>query len=175
MFGCFCLGESGLGDGPADGGSDGYRCWVDLFHGWDGTHHPRFSATVTRPTSGVFWYKRGYSRLMGEYEEPQLAAAIGAEIAYWRRRRGLSRPELGAMVGKSLNTIGRWERGNTMPDVSETWKVAKALGVDLSTLIARAQDAAQQDSVVLGELFGTGDIGPDVPDGDDGAANAGAG
>ena len=112
---------------------------------------------------------------MGEYEEPQLAAAIGAEIAYWRRRRGLSRAELGALVGKSHNTIGRWERGDTMPDVSETWKVAKALDVKLSTLIARAQDAAEQDGTALDELFGDGPDEPVVPDVDDGAPNADTG
>lgn len=69
------------------------------------------------------------------------AVAIGAEIAYWRRRSGLNRGQLAALVGKSSNTIGRYERGDTVPDVTETYELATALGVPVSQLIERAEQS----------------------------------
>lgn len=81
--------------------------------------------------------------MMTPMAEVELAKAVGDELAYWRRRRGMSRAELAEKVDRSPNTIGRWERGNTMPDVSETWKVADALGVSVGTLMTRAEEAIQ--------------------------------
>jgi transcriptional regulator with XRE-family HTH domain len=78
-------------------------------------------------------------------DEGALATAMGQEIAYWRRRREMSRDELAALLGRSRNTVGRYERGETMPDVSETWAIADALGVTLSHLISRVEDALRAD------------------------------
>jgi transcriptional regulator with XRE-family HTH domain len=76
-------------------------------------------------------------------DQPDITSALGDEIVYWRRRRGLSRDELGAMVGASPNTVGRWERGDTTPDVPQTWAIARALRVDLVTFIERVETAAR--------------------------------
>lgn len=79
-------------------------------------------------------------------EQEDIANALGDEIAYWRRRRGLTRDELGAIVGTSGNTVGRWERGDTTPDVPQTWATANALRIDLTTLIERAETSARLGS-----------------------------
>lgn len=76
----------------------------------------------------------------------QMAVAIGAEIAYWRRRRGLTRKELGELVDRSDNTIGRYERADTVPDVADTWAIARALKVPLSMLLDRAAQSVEEDT-----------------------------
>lgn len=86
---------------------------------------------------------------MVETRDRALAEAIGAEISYWRRRRGLKQTDLADMVGMGKNTIGRYERGETMPDVPESWRIAEALGVPLSLLIGRAEGSLGVGSDVV--------------------------
>lgn len=82
-----------------------------------------------------------------------IAAAIGAELAYWRRRRGMTRAQLGELVHRSGNTIGRYERGNTMPDVAETMRLADALDVSAAVLVERAEQALRSDLDLRRETF----------------------
>lgn len=88
-------------------------------------------------------------------EDRDLAAAIGGEIAYWRKRHGMDRPELGKAIGKSKNTIGRYERGNTMPTISETWKICDALDVSVSEFVSRVDAVVRRrGTVVEKDVFG---------------------
>ncbi|WP_395659136.1 helix-turn-helix domain-containing protein [Nocardioides sp.] len=65
-------------------------------------------------------------------------AALGAEIAYWRKRRAMTRSELATAACFSASTMGRIEREGPK-DVADTWRLAQALGVPLSTLVERAE------------------------------------
>lgn len=67
---------------------------------------------------------------------------LGSEIKVWRKRRGLTRPDLAARVGLSDSTMGRIERGDTLPGLEDTRKIAGELGLKLSELVARAESAA---------------------------------
>lgn len=78
------------------------------------------------------------------------AEALGAEIAYWRKRRGMSRPELAELAGISATTVGRIEREGPK-DVSDTWRLAKVLNVPLQTMVERAEQAAQMSLLDFGE------------------------
>lgn len=76
---------------------------------------------------------------MLESEMAELAKAIGDEIAYWRRRRNLSREQFAKVLGMSGNTIGRYERGDTMPDVTQTWTIAEGLGLTPTFFVSRVE------------------------------------
>lgn len=104
--------------------------------------------------------------MMTPMAEVELAKAVGDELAYWRRRRGMSRAELAKKVDRSANTIGRWERGDTMPDVSETWRVADALGVSVGTLMTRAEQALEAGGGYTKEPMAPDEIDPKDDDDD---------
>lgn len=70
--------------------------------------------------------------------------ALGAEIRYWRERRGLSRKQLADRVAISATTIGRIEREGPI-DLPATWRIADALDVTMAVLVERAEQAAQLD------------------------------
>ncbi len=69
----------------------------------------------------------------------EFARTLGDEIEYWRKRRGLSRDQLGALLDVSGNTVGRWERADTSPDLPMTWRLAGALEIEFATLIQRIE------------------------------------
>lgn len=54
---------------------------------------------------------------------------------------------------RSGNTIGRYERGNTMPDVAETMRLADALDVSAAVLVERAEQALRSDLDPRRETF----------------------
>lgn len=61
----------------------------------------------------------------------RLAFAIDAAMA----AHGLEDADLAARVGKSETTIGRWRRGDTVPNALEIMPLADALGVKPELLL----------------------------------------
>jgi transcriptional regulator with XRE-family HTH domain len=82
---------------------------------------------------------------MTEQQARDFLAALGAEIAAWRRQKRLTRAELGRMVDVSETTVGRIERGGSGAAVatSDVWRIAAALGLSFSDLVRRAEDMAE--------------------------------
>jgi transcriptional regulator with XRE-family HTH domain len=58
--------------------------------------------------------------------------SIGNKIAEARKKNGLSQAELAQQVSISPQAVGKWERGESMPDISTLNKIAIILGVDLN-------------------------------------------
>lgn len=85
---------------------------------------------------------------MTEQEARDFLTALGDEIELWRKRRKLSRAELGDMVGLSETTIGRIERGSadTALPTSDAWRIASHLGISFSDLIRRAEEMTTIDA-----------------------------
>lgn len=52
-----------------------------------------------------------------------------------RTRRGMTQGELGAAINYSNKAVSKWESGNGMPSVEMVVQIAKALHVDLNTLL----------------------------------------
>jgi transcriptional regulator with XRE-family HTH domain len=96
---------------------------------------------------------------MTEQQARDFLAALGAEIATWRRRKKLTRAQLGRLVDVSETTIGRIERGGSDAAVatSDVWRIAAALGLSFSDLVRRAEDMAElsEDSSTLGAVAST--------------------
>ncbi|MBL7808555.1 MAG: pentapeptide repeat-containing protein [Saprospiraceae bacterium] len=60
------------------------------------------------------------------------AKTIGQKIAEARKKRNLSQADLARQVSISPQAVGKWERGESMPDISTLHHLAEILGVDLN-------------------------------------------
>jgi transcriptional regulator with XRE-family HTH domain len=60
---------------------------------------------------------------------------IGHKVAELRKEKGISRDELGKLVGTSGAVIGRYERDEITPSVEIASKMAEALEVSLDYLV----------------------------------------
>lgn len=58
--------------------------------------------------------------------------SIGNKIAEARKKNDLSQAELAQQVSISPQAVGKWERGESMPDISTLNRLAEILGVDLN-------------------------------------------
>lgn len=70
--------------------------------------------------------------------------ALGQEIAYWRKRRGVTQAQLGELVGLSESTVKRAERKGPAGQ-GDTFRIAEALDVDIILMIRRAKEASLAD------------------------------
>jgi uncharacterized protein YjbI with pentapeptide repeats len=60
------------------------------------------------------------------------AKSIGDKIAAARKNINLSQAELGQQVSISPQAVGKWERGEAMPDIMTLNRLAEIFGVDLN-------------------------------------------
>lgn len=58
--------------------------------------------------------------------------SIGNKIADARKKKNLSQADLAQQVSISPQAVGKWERGESMPDISTLNRLAEILGVDLN-------------------------------------------
>lgn len=58
--------------------------------------------------------------------------SIGSKIAAARRRINISQAELAMQIPISPQAVGKWERGESMPDLLTLNRLAELLGVDLN-------------------------------------------
>lgn len=58
--------------------------------------------------------------------------SIGNKIATARKKVNLSQAELAQQVSISSQAVGKWERGESMPDISTLNRLAEIFGVDLN-------------------------------------------
>ncbi|HJV78936.1 MAG TPA: helix-turn-helix transcriptional regulator, partial [Paludibacter sp.] len=58
--------------------------------------------------------------------------SIGNKIAAARKKINLSQADLAQQVSISPQAVGKWERGESMPDISTLNRLAAILGVDLN-------------------------------------------
>jgi len=58
--------------------------------------------------------------------------SIGNKITSARKKASLSQAELAQQVSISSQAVGKWERGESMPDIATLNRLAEILGVDLN-------------------------------------------
>jgi len=58
--------------------------------------------------------------------------SIGNKIAEARKKNNLSQAEVALQVSISAQAVGKWERGESMPDIITLNRLAEVLGVDLN-------------------------------------------
>jgi transcriptional regulator with XRE-family HTH domain len=64
---------------------------------------------------------------------------LGDKIVELRKKKSISREELGKLVGTSGAVIGRYERQEITPSVEMANKIAAALGVSLDYLVGNVE------------------------------------
>lgn len=66
---------------------------------------------------------------------------IGDKIAKARKKAGLSQAQLAEQLFISPQAVGKWERGESVPDIITIGKLAKILGINLNYFSETAQSA----------------------------------
>lgn len=71
---------------------------------------------------------------------------IGNKIAEARKRAGLSQAQLAGHLFISPQAVGKWERGESLPDIITIVRLAEILGVDLNYFSGLEDSAAREIS-----------------------------
>ena len=61
---------------------------------------------------------------------------LGANLRYWRQKRGLTQEQLAQAVGIIQNTIARYESGVNEPLLSKAVQLADALSISVDALVS---------------------------------------
>lgn len=62
--------------------------------------------------------------------------ALAQKIAYYREKRGFSQRELAEKIGVSQSAVAHYEVGSNKPRIETLFRIAQALGVEISDLFA---------------------------------------
>lgn len=60
---------------------------------------------------------------------------VGEQIAVLRKAKGLTQSELGERIGIAFQAVSKWERGETLPDVTLLPDLAKILGTTVDFIL----------------------------------------
>lgn len=71
---------------------------------------------------------------------------IGNKIAAARKNVNLSQAQLAQQVSISSQAVGKWERGESMPDITTLNRIAEILGVDLNYFSESFQSNVAEES-----------------------------
>lgn len=71
--------------------------------------------------------------------------SIGNKIATARKKTNLSQAQLAQHVSISSQAVGKWERGESMPDITTLNRLAEIFGVDLNYF----SDSFQSDEITI--------------------------
>jgi transcriptional regulator with XRE-family HTH domain len=74
--------------------------------------------------------------------DDEVAPAVGANLRRLRSKRGLSLERLARRSGVSRAMLSQIELGQSAPTITTLWKIARALDVTFSALIAHRDDTA---------------------------------
>ncbi|MDR6786655.1 uncharacterized protein YjbI with pentapeptide repeats [Pedobacter africanus] len=69
---------------------------------------------------------------------------IGSKIAEGRKRINISQAQLAGLLFISPQAVGKWERGESMPDITTFNRIAEILGVDLNYFSENFPSAANE-------------------------------
>lgn len=72
---------------------------------------------------------------------------LGNRIVEMRKKRNLSQAELGQLVNKSKDVIGKYERGKTSASIEVVVKIAQVLEVPLDYLAGNTRTYLSQETL----------------------------
>ena len=73
---------------------------------------------------------------------------FGDKISQLRKEKGLSREELGKIIGTSAAIIGRYERNDMKPSIDIATKIARALEVSLDYLVGNSAELVKDKKIL---------------------------
>ena len=71
---------------------------------------------------------------------------IGKLIAKLRNEQGLTQQELGDKIGVGFRAVSKWERGLTLPDISNINELSKILGISSDELLSGELKAKEEQT-----------------------------
>jgi len=72
---------------------------------------------------------------------------IAANLSKFRKKKGLTQAELAEKLNYSDKAVSRWERGDTMPDISVLYELCEFYGITLDTLASEDANEDELDKV----------------------------
>lgn len=77
------------------------------------------------------------SQICAKIKQEGKMTSYGETLKYHREQLGISQLELAKRIGTSHQNIGRWERGEVLPNIDFCVKLANFYGISLDELIGR--------------------------------------
>lgn len=71
--------------------------------------------------------------------------SIGETIRKYRKDLGMTQEELALRLGVTTPAVNKWEKNNTLPDVSLLAPVARILGISTDTLLSYKEDLSDKE------------------------------
>lgn len=68
---------------------------------------------------------------------------VGEQIAILRKSKGLTQNELGERLGVSFQAVSKWERGETLPDITLLPDLAKVLETTIDFILCSDEKAVE--------------------------------
>ncbi|MBQ9743820.1 MAG: helix-turn-helix transcriptional regulator [Clostridia bacterium] len=72
---------------------------------------------------------------------------IASNLSKFRKNRGLTQVELAEKLNYSDKAVSRWERGDTMPDISVLYELCNFYGITLDLLVTEDAEVAEPERV----------------------------
>lgn len=84
-----------------------------------------------------------FSQSKGERTKMQNKAAFGRRIREYRIKKGLSQPQLAALLGVTKNAVTNWEAGASRPDIASIPALCTHLGISTDVFLTCPRSAAR--------------------------------
>ena len=68
---------------------------------------------------------------------------VGTQIALLRKEKGITQSELGDRIGVSFQAVSKWERGETLPDITLLPDLAKILETTIDFILTGNEKVAE--------------------------------
>ena len=70
---------------------------------------------------------------------------IGEVIRTYRKRKDMTQEEMARRLGVTAPAVNKWEKGNSLPDITLLAPIARLLDVSLDTLLAFREDLTAEE------------------------------
>lgn len=71
--------------------------------------------------------------------------AIGDIIRKYRKNKGMTQEEMAACLGVTPPAVNKWEKGNTLPDITLLVPIARLLGITTDELLSFKIELADEE------------------------------
>ena len=85
----------------------------------------------------------------GRKSTPSLRSRISGSLVARRQALGWSQEQLATAAGINAETVSRYERGVSLPSIEALERLAKALSVELSELVASPTNRPPEDAQLV--------------------------
>ena len=96
---------------------------------------------------------KALAQTKGERTKMQNKAAFGSRIREYRIKKGLSQPQLAALLGVTKNAVTNWEAGASRPDIASIPALCTHLGISADTFFDMPAQYRALDALIENEML----------------------